>query len=128
MLKYPSFADIERRRQTFALWNHFLNPDVLVKSGLFYLGGRDMVQCFHCGVLLHSWKLADNPDMEHLKHSPTCQFIKAKTRETMGFSTDLLFHVLENIQTIHKKIEKLERNLKENAHRENIDTVDYKWV
>ena len=76
---YGLYADEDVRRNTFG---YFLNCNVsveeLAKSGFYYLGKSDLVQCFHCGIIIMSWEEGDRPDQEHQKHSSLCEFIKEK--------------------------------------------------
>lgn len=45
---------------------------------VYVSGGRDSVQCFQCGIILHSWEENDTPDEEHVKYNQTCSFIQKK--------------------------------------------------
>ena len=63
-----------------------------------FSGGRDSVQCFHCGVILHSWEESDIPDEEHKKHSPNCVFMRLKARGLPGSPSNYQ-QVLLNIFT-----------------------------
>lgn len=77
--RYPRYADPEIRKKTFASWaNPFPSIELLIASGFFFLGGRDSVQCFQCGIILHSWEENDTPDEEHVKYNQTCSFIQKK--------------------------------------------------
>ena len=77
-MRYPKFSDFDMRLRTFECWKQLADPVELSKSGLFYIGGVDQVQCFNCAVVLHTWKPTDRADFEHIRHSPNCTFIKKK--------------------------------------------------
>lgn len=69
----------ENRLKTFDNWphQHLLNPKDLAKSGMFYLGSKDEVQCNFCKIQLHQWDLCDDDIVfEHYRLSPTCMFLK----------------------------------------------------
>ena len=34
--------------------------------------GKDVVQCYQCGVTIHTWLESDDVAVEHFRHSPTC--------------------------------------------------------
>lgn len=78
MHKYPRFSSEEIRIRTFDSWKKegFYKED-FVKNGFFYIGGLDTVQCFHCGLLLHSFIPGDNIAAEHLLHNPKCSLGKS---------------------------------------------------
>lgn len=71
----------ENRLKTFDKWpyvyNLFLKSKDLAKSGLFYLGVDDEVQCNFCNVHLYKWdRWEDDIVFEHYRHSPACMFLK----------------------------------------------------
>ena len=78
-MKYPKFSKISVRNRTFDTWSNLMEKDLLIQSGFFYIGGRDSVQCFTCGVILHSFQSDDVIDVEHYRLSPNCQYIINKT-------------------------------------------------
>ena len=127
-MRYPSFRHLDARMRTFERWNNLMDPTELAQSGFFYLGGIDQVQCFHCGEKLHSWKITDIADFEHINYSPGCSFIRNKTANMHRFSSDMLINMLEMIQDQTKRINVLESDIKRvtyEAIRNTIqDTVD----
>ena len=106
-MKYPQFCLDATRHRTFAAVLHLINHSSLVKAGFFFIGGKDSVQCFDCGIILHSWKLTDVPDVEHMKHSPSCSFINRKIRTNQYNNIDMLSVVLESIHHLQCKIDDL---------------------
>lgn len=68
----------EKRLNTFKnKWPHkFINEKVLAKSGFFYTGEFDKVQCAFCNVELHSWTSEDNEVIEHMRWSPNCSLLR----------------------------------------------------
>ncbi|KAF7662811.1 hypothetical protein LDENG_00225600 [Lucifuga dentata] len=77
ILEEPQMRSERARLRTFQNWP----PDApvtsgdLAKSGFFFLGSGDKVQCFCCGGILRSWVHGDHPGSEHKRHFPTCSFI-----------------------------------------------------
>uniref|UniRef100_A0A7M4FR55 NACHT domain-containing protein n=1 Tax=Crocodylus porosus TaxID=8502 RepID=A0A7M4FR55_CROPO len=49
-----------------------VDATMLAKSGLFYTGERDVVQCFACAGLLQKWEEGDDPGKEHAKWFDRC--------------------------------------------------------
>ncbi|NXO02953.1 BIR7B protein, partial [Rhinopomastus cyanomelas] len=66
-----------RRLRTFYEWPSTSPVSALdlVKAGFFFVGPRDAVQCFCCGVVLDSWESGDCPIVEHKKYLPSCRFV-----------------------------------------------------
>nr|XP_026695219.1 zinc finger protein isoform X1 [Ciona intestinalis]XP_026695220.1 zinc finger protein isoform X1 [Ciona intestinalis] len=64
------------RMKSFENWptqNRTVNPSDLARSGFFYLGNLDRVQCFSCGGVLRNWNYGDNITAEHRRHFPHCR-------------------------------------------------------
>lgn len=73
-------ADEAERLKTFSHddWPHqkkIINVKKLAKSGLYYIGEKDVVYCAFCNIRLHDWKIEDNPILDHFKFSPNCPFL-----------------------------------------------------
>lgn len=47
----------------------------LCEAGFMFLGVKDYVQCFNCGIMLKDWKTTDDPWSEHAFFSPNCTFV-----------------------------------------------------
>ena len=49
--KYPQYASMEKRLQSFKKWPKHTNqnPKDLAEAGFAYTGVEDAVRCFHCG-------------------------------------------------------------------------------
>uniref|UniRef100_T1IJ41 Uncharacterized protein n=1 Tax=Strigamia maritima TaxID=126957 RepID=T1IJ41_STRMM len=63
---------------TYDSWNcKFLLPAVMARAGFVYLGYSDAVRCVYCGNCLETWVRNDKPLLEHLRHFPDCEFMKA---------------------------------------------------
>ena len=71
------YADFRARSRSFEKWPKQLRPTKLdlLKSGFFYKGYGDHVECFFCGMCLHDWESRDNANKEHRRWSPDCKFI-----------------------------------------------------
>ena len=123
-MKYPRFEESKSREQSFRYSNHLMYAEKLSKSGFFFIGGRDAVQCYYCGLIVYSWNITDNPDVEHLRHSPTCQHIKDKTKDSITLSTDLMFVMLEEIQNLKEKMNNIKDVLQKQVCKERVDEVD----
>ena len=76
------YADFNSRLKSFDKWPKQMRPtkNDLVKSGFFYKGIGDSVECFFfCGIHLHDWETKDNAVIEHRKWSPHCKFVDMTT-------------------------------------------------
>ena len=79
-IKYPQFADIRTRLQSFYFpfqWPPSIkqSPHELADCGFFYEGISDVVTCFTCGGKLHSWRSEDCVKSEHCAWFPNCNYI-----------------------------------------------------
>ena len=72
-----TYADFRTRSRSFDKWPKQMKPSKseLQKSGFFYRGFGDSVECFFCGICLHDWEIRDNANKEHRRWSPDCKFI-----------------------------------------------------
>ena len=77
----------------------------MVQSGLFYSGDGDMVECFSCQVKLDSWQGVDVADIEHLTHSPFCNFMKKKLKENPSLLVELVIILLQDRIATKRELE-----------------------
>lgn len=89
----------ENRLKTFdASWPHsFIYPRALAKTGLYFVGQYDMVQCHFCNIRIHKWEDGDCIVLEHHRWSPRCPFLNcytSTTNEWMDCSPRELLEVL----------------------------------
>lgn len=67
------------RTKTFIDWPlDFIQPDVLVKFGFYYLRTLDHVACIFCRGIVGAWEEGDEPLSEHKKHFPHCPFVQGR--------------------------------------------------
>ena len=87
------------------------NQELMAKSGFFYYGGRDTVQCFTCQLKLQLWEAHDIPDLEHLIYSPDCAFIKNKLYNSNDniLLTEVVLSVLSEQREIKERLQRLEQ-------------------
>jgi len=66
------------RFTTFHNWpkGAIIRPLSLAKSGFYYTGSSDKVECIFCEVRLENWTQDDIPDIEHRRECPECPFVK----------------------------------------------------
>ena len=74
---YREFVTSAARLGSFKKWKHEVvqSSANLSSAGFFYLGTKDRVCCFYCGIGLSKWEKTDNPWIEHAVHSSTCAFL-----------------------------------------------------
>ena len=71
----------------------YLLPFVLIflqalsSAGFIYRGVADHTQCFTCLVVLSQWHLEHDPDYEHRRHSPRCEFVLNRESESRNNRT-----------------------------------------
>lgn len=75
--KYPQFAKIEERKNSYKDWPMQMKqtPDDLAEAGLFYTKEGDKVKCYDCGLGLKEWEEIDVPWIEHVKYSKNCHYV-----------------------------------------------------
>lgn len=120
--RYPKFEDYEIRYSTFSAWNNPKNPHELVKSGFSFIGGRDNVQCFHCGIILNNWSRADDVDFCHKTSSPNCGYIKSNLYHTNKGTLELISSILSQLRDLKDKVAEIQELLKRKEDKSN----DYK--
>ena len=52
-----------------------VKPTELARSGFYFKGKDDWVQCFACCLILKNWQPGDTPEGEHRKYKPLCPFL-----------------------------------------------------
>ena len=77
---YSTFQCVKKRALTFSHFRWPIQmkqcPDALAKAGFIYTGHSDRVVCFNCGVGLQSWKVYNDPFLEHSRLNSECSYIK----------------------------------------------------
>ena len=111
MAKYAGFASLAQRLDTFNAFGWYKRRsfgETLAAHGFFYIGGRDVVQCFQCGVTIHTWLDSDDVAVEHFRHSPTCQ-LGSKAMNLSPQSKILLTEMLKKINLLSDELALLRR-------------------
>ena len=74
---YPQYENIVTRINTFVNWpiKCKASPSEFASCGFWYVGVSDMVQCFHCGIVIKDWLKGNIPLDEHYRQMPGCSFI-----------------------------------------------------
>ena len=79
------------RLQTFHNWKKFeiIHPTHLAKSGFYFTGISDRVQCVFCNGQLEGWVPGDVADEEHRKHFLNrCSFMRGAQSGNIPLSMD----------------------------------------
>uniref|UniRef100_UPI000EF51DFA E3 ubiquitin-protein ligase XIAP n=1 Tax=Ciona intestinalis TaxID=7719 RepID=UPI000EF51DFA len=77
------------RFKTYENWpaqNRTVYASDLARSGFFYLGNLDRVQCFSCGGVLRNWNYGDNITAEHRRHFPHCRMVQGTENKERSIS------------------------------------------
>ena len=122
--KFPQYEDYEVRYLTFSGWNNPKNPHELVKSGFTFIGGKDNVQCFYCGVILNNWERADDVDFCHKTSSPNCYYLKNKTHYNDRSTQTLLSNILIQLRDLKIKVWEIKEMI--NPKSEDIEEKPYR--
>lgn len=56
---------------------NYIDPKILAKSGFFYVGPFDRVQCVFCKTALEKWKPNDDVMGEHKRFAPMCPLLQS---------------------------------------------------
>ncbi|XP_068439830.1 baculoviral IAP repeat-containing protein 5a [Clinocottus analis] len=77
----------ENRLKTFEGWPFdegcSCTPENMAKAGFIHTpsgNSPDIAMCFFCLKELEGWEPEDDPQKEHVSHSPSCQFIALKKK------------------------------------------------
>lgn len=70
----------------------------------------DVVQCFHCGRKIHSWKSSDIVQVEHFKHSPSCEAAKRKLLD-VSYIVETLAELFRSMQELRETVSSFELKL-----------------
>ncbi|KAJ8310476.1 hypothetical protein KUTeg_012341 [Tegillarca granosa] len=74
---FGSNQPFEERINTFNTWPQYKPCKMkMAHAGFVFTGQSDITECPSCKLKLHNWLRNDNPVDEHLKHSPTCIYLK----------------------------------------------------
>ena len=81
--KHPDFRDYQKRLDSYNGWQlhgDLQSPPRMADEGFFYVGSRDRVRCFHCGLTLVDWDDDDMPFDVHVLYSPECVFAQDRVK------------------------------------------------
>jgi hypothetical protein len=78
--KFPKYSLMTKRLETFKSWkfNCQYTPEDMANGGFIYWGVNDEVQCYDCGIILHSWPEQVSILAAHLKLSTNCRYANLK--------------------------------------------------
>ena len=94
----PEMKKFKDRLATFMTWPKQLTqkPARLAACGFFYSGFGDCVNCYNCGLPVHSWRARQSIKTLHYDRQPDCELatrqIKEVTRRRM-----VLKHIREDV-------------------------------
>ena len=124
MVKYDKFNNLATRLKTFTHWsNHSPSPEILAVNGFFFLGGADVVQCYECGVVLHTWKDRDLVTVEHFKYSSSCSIASAGIN-TIEQCKVIMVDLIGQLKTVQNEVHLLKRGPKTSKCDETEDEMD----
>ncbi|XP_061562322.1 baculoviral IAP repeat-containing protein 5a [Phycodurus eques] len=78
----------ENRLKTYEGWpfdkDCICTPENMAKAGFIHTpsdNSPDIAMCFFCLKELEGWEPDDDPEKEHITHSPSCYFVALKKKE-----------------------------------------------
>lgn len=86
----------EVRRKTFgADWPHaHLDPDVLARTGFYFVGPQDNVKCYFCKVEIGRFEPNDEEVTEHQRWSNNCPLLRRRTTQNVPIDAAALELIL----------------------------------
>ena len=75
----PDMCAYETRVSTFVNWPHGSpkSPEDMARCGFYFVGIKDKVSCYYCGLSLHCWLSTDDPWLEHALYSCRCIYLRS---------------------------------------------------
>ena len=70
------FRSYEKRLSSFKQWKGKVKPELLARSGFYYISIQDVCRCFYCGIEIFDWVYDDCPIDEHYRLSKNCDLIE----------------------------------------------------
>lgn len=100
----------ENRLKTFNQdWPHaFISPTNLAKTGFYYIGPHDQVECYFCKVRISSWEMGDNEEQEHERWSLNCPFLKRREMKNISLESTQEW-IIQLSNSIGSHIREIER-------------------
>lgn len=86
----------EVRRKTFgADWPHpHLDPDILARTGFYYIGPHDHVKCYFCKVEIGRFEPNDEEVTEHQRWSNICPLLRRRSTQNVPIDAAALDRIL----------------------------------
>lgn len=106
------------RLKTFDVWNvPFINKQTLALLGFYYYGPEDLVKCYFCGVEIGMWEDGDDVLTDHMKWSPSCNFIRRNRTNNVPIDASLLNQILPPPPTndVYGTVERLANTVSEGS-------------
>ncbi|KAL6267679.1 hypothetical protein P5V15_000754 [Pogonomyrmex californicus] len=112
-----SFFWRQSRRKTFDKWpfneSNKCNADCMAAAGFYVIGNNDepdLVACFICNKQLDGWEPNDDPWNEHVKHNPTCPFVKLNKQDEKAWTVGELYDLYKKY-TIKEYMEEINKDI-----------------
>lgn len=115
------------RLRTFDNWNvPFINKHTLAMLGFSYYGPNDLVKCYFCGVEVGMWEEGDDVLSDHMRWSPSCNFIRRNRTNNVPINEALLNQTLPPPPTadVYGAMERLASNTVSEGAIESIGEDD----
>jgi len=87
------------RLKTFKNWTSCVDKNILASLGFYYYGPHDIVKCYFCDIELGMWRKNDNVLSDHVKWSPSCNFIRGNLTNNVAINVTLLNQILPSPPT-----------------------------
>ncbi|CAK8689295.1 unnamed protein product [Clavelina lepadiformis] len=83
------------RLKSFQNWpieTNLIQPEDLARSGFFFLGQLDRVQCFSCDLVMGTWQYGAVVDNAHRHNSPMCKMVRGIEAKNLPIRVETLAH------------------------------------
>lgn len=95
--------EINRLKTFNKEWPHaYISPKKLAKTGLYYIGPHDQVECLFCKIKISSWEMGDNEVLEHERWSRNCPLLNGQITLNIPFGP--IQELKELLSTVSDKI------------------------
>lgn len=65
-------------------WPHaYISPNILAKTGFYFIGPYDRVMCHFCKVEVNAWEMGDNEVTEHVRWSIDCPLLQQRKTDNV---------------------------------------------
>lgn len=99
----PSYTNLEHRISTFVNSQYEHRAEELSTNGFFFNRKTNGIICYDCNIELFDISPSDIISIEHVMHSPACDFATKKIHD--GLFIPVFIKILQKTNNIEKQLE-----------------------